>query len=364
MLHGIKFRLYPNKEQAVLLDKHIGACRWVYNWSLATRLKVYAETKKSMSYIGSNKLLTQVKKQPELAWLNELSAHALQNAAIPLDTAFKRFYAGVSAFPKFHKKGRNDAFYTMCACLREGKLKVQKVPGLIKIRGLRKFTGKVSSFAISKTATGKYFCAVRVDTGAELPAKSEVTEQGTIGLDLGLTHFAILSTGEKIENPRKLKWSLKKLAKLQRRHSRKQKGSKNRNKARIKVARCHEKVANQRRDFLHKLSTRLIRENQAVAIEDLAVKNMVRNHCLARSVSDASWSEFVRQLKYKAEWHGKTVLQIGRFEPSSKLCTCGVINRSLKLSDRTWTCSSCGTTHDRDILAANNIKRMGLLQAK
>jgi putative transposase len=365
MLRSYKFRLYPSKDQAILLDKHIGCCRWVYNWALGFRIKAWQAEKKKIGSFELIKMLPALKKQEETAWLKEVSSASLQAVLPDLEKAYANFFAG-AGFPKFKSKHRSKlSFHYPSAIKIDFEARYVVLPKFdkpIKTRGLTKFDGVARSSTISKSASGKYFCAVLVDDQKPLPAKAEVTEQGTLGLDLGLTHFAILSDGTKIENPRKLKWSLKKLAKLQRRHARKQKGSKNRNKARIKVARCHERVRNQRLDFLHKLSTKLIRENQAVAVEDLAVKNMVRNHCLARSISDASWGEFVRQLKYKAEWQGKTVLQIGRFEPSSKLCTCGVINRKLTLADRQWTCSSCGTTHDRDILAANNIKRMGLHQ--
>jgi putative transposase len=359
-----KFRLYPSKEQAILLEKHFGACRWTWNWALELKIKAWQTEKKSLSRYDIQSLLPNLKKAPETAWLTEINAQSLQAILAHLDLAYSRFFKLGAGFPRFKSKHGSRASFSCpqntAVDFYRREIQLRKFEKPIKFRGCRSFVGLVKTATVSKSASGKYFCSILVETGAELPTKVPVTEQGTIGLDLGLTHFAILSTGEKIENPRKLKWAQKRLAHYQRRHARKQKGSKNRNKARIKVARCHERVRNQRLDFLHKLSTKLIRENQAVAVEDLAVKNMVRNHCLARSISDASWGEFVRQLKYKAEWQGKTVLQIGRFEPSSKLCTCGVINRKLKLSDRVWTCSSCGATHDRDILAANNIKRMGL----
>ena len=226
----------------------------------------------------------------------------------------------------------------------------------------RKFDGETKTFTVCKTTTGKYFVSVLVETPEEIPAKPLIIPEGTIGIDVGIKDFCTLSTGEKVENPRYLREELARLKVLQRRASKKQKGSSNRKKAVLKVAKLHERIANQRNDFLHKLTHRLTSENQAtsLAIEDLNVSGMMQNHCLAQAVADVSWSEFFRQLEYKSAWRGINLLRIGRFEPSSRLCSCGVVNSSLTLSDRQWTCDSCGETHDRDILAANNIKRFAL----
>lgn len=220
--------------------------------------------------------------------------------------------------------------------------------------------GKLGTVTISKTPSGKYFISALVHTEELTPTKFTISEDKSIGVDVGIKDFATLSNGEKISNPKYFKNSQKRLAVLQRRLSKKKKGSKRREKAKLSVAKLHYTIANQRKDFLHKLTSKLVRENQTIIIEDLNVAGMVKNHKLAKSISDASWSEFFRQLKYKSEWSGVNVITIGRFEPGSKMCYCGVINKELTLKDRIWTCKSCNTTHDRDILAANNIKKFGL----
>jgi putative transposase len=361
MVRGYKAQLYPNEAQKILLTKHFGSVRWVYNWALEKCIKSYQQTKMKPSRYDLQALLPVLKKQTETAWLTEVDSHCLQDSLVPLDAAFKNFFSGMAGFPKFKSVRQKQKFTSVMAKLIDGGIQLPKFATTIKHRGLQEFIGKICFCTISKSRFGKYFLSVTVDDGQPLPVKQLVTEAGTVGIDLGLTYFATLSTGERIENPRHLKWSSRKLCRLQRQHVRKKKGSNNQNKARLKVARAHERVHSQRLDFLHKLSTRLIRENQAVAVEHLNVTGMVQNHKLAKAISEVGWAEFIRQLKYKADWNGKTLLQIGRFEPSSKLCTCGIINRELRLSDRQWTCAACGTTHDRDILAANNIKWMALV---
>jgi putative transposase len=226
----------------------------------------------------------------------------------------------------------------------------------------REFQGVVKTVTISMTKTGKYFASILVDNGIALPLPKEIIESTAVGIDVGLKDFATLSTGEKIANPRYLKVAIKKLKRSQRQHSKKVKGSKNREKSRVKLAIQHEKVTNKRQDFLHKVSTKIVRENQTdtVCVENLNIQGMVKNHKLARSISDASWGTFLNMLKYKCAWYGKNYVEIGRFDPSSRLCTCGVINRELTLRDRMWTCSTCKVTHDRDVLAAQNIVRFAV----
>ena len=242
------------------------------------------------------------------------------------------------------------------------KLDIPKIKD-IKIIQHRKLEGKIKTATISKTTTGKYYISILIEQSKDLPKKDKIKDKTTIGIDLGIKTFATISDGRKIDNPKYLKKSERKLKRQQRWLSRKIKGSKNRNKQRIKVALIHEKINNQRSDFLHKFSHQLTHENQvsSIAIEDLSVKGMVKNHYLARSISDVAWSEFKRQLEYKCDWYGKNLLVIGRFEASSKTCSCGVVNQDLKLSDREWTCKECKTKHDRDILAANNIKKFALI---
>jgi len=284
-----------------------------------------------------------------------------------LDSAFSHFFrrvktgSGVPGFPRFKSKHARQSFQVpQSGAVGENFVKLPKL-GKIKASISRVIEGRVKTITVSRTTTGKYFASVLVDTGVKVPVKMPVTEVGTVGIDLGLTHFAVLSTGERIENPRLHKLRLKQIARASRIMARRTKGGTNRNKARCKLARVHEQTANARKDFLHKLTTRLVRENQTdtFAIEDLAVSNMVKNRPLSRSIADAGWKTFRTFLQYKAERAGKNVLVIGRFVPSSKTCPCGLVNHALKLSDRVWTCL-CGKTHDRDLLAARNIKSFAL----
>ena len=365
MFRAYKYRLYPTAGQKVLLAKHFGCVRWVYNRGLSMKMEAWNERKENLSRFDITANLPAWKRETETCWLSEVNAQSLQSAVANLDAAYTSFFRRKDkskGFPKFKSKHDRQSFQVpQCGMVECGSVHVPKLKS-IRAEIDRKPVGKVKTVTIAMTRTGKYFASVLCDDGAEAPKKLPITEQGTVGIDLGLKHFATLSTGEKVENPRHLKWSLRKLRRANRQVSRKKKGSNNRNKARLRLARVHEQVANRRNDFLHKLSTRIVNDKQVdtVAIEDLAVQNMTHNRRLARSISDAGWCEFRRQLNYKCEWAGKNLLVIGRFWPSSKLCSCGVINTGLKLSDRTWKCGACGVTHDRDMLAAQNVKRMAL----
>lgn len=361
MHSGFRYRLYPNAEQRTLFAKHFGCARFAYNTALALKIKTWETEQKSLSQFDLCKLFPKLKKEEATAWLSEVCSHSLQCEMANLDAAYTRFFRKKRGFPKFKSKHTDKKSYSTNAniSVSEGAVGLPKI-GKVSAAVSRPIIGRIVKVTVSQTATGKYFASVLCDDGVELPAKIPITEAGIVGIDLGLTHFATLSTGEKVANPRHLKKTLRKLRRAQRKFSRRKKGSKNRDKQKRVVATIHEKVANRRKDFHHKLSTRLIRENQAVALETLNVSRMQKNSRLARSISDAGWANFVGMLEYKAERAGKTTLHIGRFEPSSKLCPCGVINRSLTLSDRKWKCESCGTTHDRDVLAANNIKWMAL----
>jgi putative transposase len=358
-----RYRLYPNADQRTLIAKHFGCARFAYNTALGLKIKAYADGKKNLSQFELCKVFPKLKKEEATAWLSEVCSHSLQCEMANLDVAFTKFFRHKMGFPKFKSKHTDSRSYTtnVNITVGEGFIKIPKL-GEVSATISRPISGRITKATVRQTPTGKYFVSIQVDTGAPAPDKMPVTEAGTLGIDLGLTHFAITSEGEKIENPRHHKKALRALKRAQRKLSRRVKGSSNQAKQRKRVAGIHEKVANRRRDFHHKLSTRLVGEKQtnAIALETLSVSNMVKNSRLARSISDVGWSSFVSMLEYKCERAGKTVLRIGRFEPSSKLCTCGVINRDLKLSNRTWTCGSCGGTHDRDILAANNIKRMAL----
>lgn len=361
---SFKYRLYPNKAQATLLDKHFGCTRLIFNWALAEKIKAYEETGKSLSRYKLQDRLPEMKKVDK-PWLADVNAQSLQASLINLDRAFMNFFKHKTKFPKFKKKNHRQSFQIPqrgWLDFKNNKLIIPKFLEGIRCKISRQFDGETKALTVSKTTTEKYFVSVLVETPDKIPEKLPVTESGTIGIDVGIKDFCTLSTGEKVENPRHLKEELKRLKVLQRRTSKKKKGSNNRKKAALKMARLHEKISNKRNDFLHKLTHRLTNENQvdSIAVENLNIAGMMKNHCLAQAIADVSWSEFFRQLEYKSEWRGKNLLKIGKFAPSSRTCdACGAVNHELKLSDRTWVCP-CGVEHDRDFLAARNIKRFAL----
>jgi putative transposase len=359
-----RYRLFPNKAQATLLNKHFGSARMIYNWALAEKTRSYQETGTSLTRYQLQEQLPEMKRTDK-PWLSEVNAQSLQASLLNLDRAFLNFFKHKMKFPRFKKKDHRQSFQVPQRGqidFENGKLIIPKFLEGIRCKVSRRFEGETKTFTVCKTTTGKYFVSVLVETLDTVPVKRPIALETTIGIDVGIKDFCTLSTGEKVENPRHLRKELARLKVLQRRASKKKRGSAIRKKAVMKVARLHEKIANQRNDFLHKLTHRLTSENQAdsLAVEDLNIAGMLKNHCLAQAISDVSWSEFYRQLEYKSEWNGVNLLKIGRFEPSSKTCSCGVVNVRLKLSDREWTCATCGQTHDRDILAANNIKRFAL----
>jgi len=364
MLKAYKYRLYPNSEQCISLSKNFGCVRWVYNWALSRKIEAYEKEKRSLSFFDLSKELPKLKAAEETKWLAEANAQSLQMALRNLDNAFTRFFREKKGFPKFKSKKSKRQSFQVPQCVKvdfeKRKIILPKI-GAVRAKLHRKFDGKIKTVTISKTSSGKYFASVLVETDEKPLPKPEIKYETAIGVDLGLTHFAILSNGEKIENPKHLQKSLKRLKFLQRRLSRKKAGSKRREKARIRVAKLYERITNQRNDFLHKLSIKLIRENQTIALENLSVAGMMQNHRLAQAIGSASWSRFVEFLRYKAEWYGRNIIFIGRFEPSSKLCSvCGFHNSELTLDDRTWICPSCQTEHDRDVNAATNILKIAL----
>jgi putative transposase len=364
MFKAYKYRLNPNIEQRIALSKNMGCARWVYNWALSRKIEAYQKENRSLSCFDLMKELPKLKAAEETKWLAEANAQSLQNSLRNLDNAFTRFFREKKGFPKFKsKKCRRQSFQIpqrVQIDFETRKIILPKI-GAVRAKLHRKFDGIIKTVTISKTPSGKYFASVLVETDEKPLPKPEIKYETTIGIDLGLTHFAILSNGEKIENPKHLQKSLNRLKFLQRRLSRKKVGSKRRDKARICVAKLYEKITNQRNDFLHKLSIRFIRENQTIALETLNIAGMMQNHRLAQSIASASWYRFVEFLRYKAEWYGRNIVFIGRFEPSSKLCSvCGFHNGELTLADRTWTCPSCQTEHDRDVNAATNIRKFAL----
>ena len=355
MLKAFKYRLIPTKEQSVLLNKHIGACRFVYNLALETKQTAYAGYKVNLNCFDLIKQIPELKKECE--WLKEINSQSLQQPIRNLDNAFTRFFKGQGDFPKFKKKSNGGSFNVpQNVYLENSKLIIPKFKKGIDVVLHRPIKGEIRQATISRTPTGKYFVSILCETGETNKPKAKIEENTSVGIDLGIKTFLVTSDGEYFDNPKFLRNSISKLKYVQRKFS-KNKGK----RTKYKLAKLHEKVANQRKDFLHKTSSELIKNHDSIAIEDLNIKGMLANHKLALSISDCGWSMFVDMLEYKAEWYGKNILKIGRFEPSSKLCSCcGSINKELTLKDREWTCSNCNSLLDRDVNAAINIKNFAL----
>lgn len=354
MFKSYKYRIYPTEAQKVLIEKHIGACRFVYNLALETKNMVYSGNKMVLSEYDLQKQLTGLK--TDLIWLKEVNSQSLSLEITHLKQAFDLYFNNRKSFPKFKKKKFDGRFSArQHVKIIADKLFIPKFNRGIRIRVSQEIVGNIKKCTISKTPTGKYFASLSVETGIDLPNKPTIDVNAALGVDLGLKSFLVTSSGEAIESPQFLRRSLSALKYVSRKYS-KHKGK----RTRKKLAQIHEKVANQRKDFLHKTSTMLIRDNQTICVEDLTVSNMVKNHSLALSITDSGWYEFRRQLEYKADWYGKNVVKIGGFEPSSKTCSaCGAINHDLTLKDREWSCC-CGAVHDRDLNAAINIKNFAL----
>jgi len=358
MNKSYQYRIYPTKEQKVALAKHFGCKRWIYNYGLELTNKHYKETGKHLSWVEVANTIPKLKKNQETSWLSEVNSQSLQSAIKNLDSAFTRFFKKQGKFPKFKSK-RNKQSFQVPQFYKIDKenscIFLPKIKGKIKVVFHREIKGEPGTLSISKNSANNYFVSIQVDDGKEFSKKPKPNKHKAVGIDLGIKDFAILSNGEKIPNPNITKDKEKRLAKLQRDASRKVLGSNNRKKANLRVAKLYQYINNKKQDFLHKLSTRLIRENQTVCLEDLNVDGMLQNRCLSKAIQRCSWSEFVRQIMYKADWYGINVLQINRFAPSSKMCSkCGWIKEDLKLEDREWVCK-CGVKHDRDVNAAKNI---------
>lgn len=358
-----RYRFFPTDAQAAELSRTFGCVRKVYNMALAARTQAWARQER-INYNATSAMLTVWKKTEELAYLNEVSSVPLQQALRHLQTAFANFFGKRAKYPRFksRKKSRKSAEYTTSAFrFRDGRLTLAKMAEPLDIVWSRPLPEGVSpsTVTVSKDAAGRWFVSLLVEDPAVKPLP--VTES-TVGIDAGLDHLVTLSTGEKFANPRHERRDRARLARAQRQLARKAEGEgANRAKARRRVAKVHARITDRRRDHLHKLTTRLVRENQTLVIEDLTVRNMVKNHSLARAVSDAAWRELRTMLEYKAAWYGRNLVVVDRFFPSSRLCSaCGALQHKMPLSVRTWTCDSCGTTHDRDVNAAKNLLAAGL----
>jgi putative transposase len=356
-----KYRFYPSLNQAELLNRTFGSVRYVYNRALAERSRAWTQEQRRVTFADTCRMLTAWKAAPEAAWLYEVSNVALQQGLQHLQQAYASFWAKRARYPKFKSRKHSKASATFTASgfrYRGGRLTLAKMSAPLDIRWSRPLPegAEPSTVTVSRDAAGRWHVSLLCECPVEpLPESGQ-----TVGLDAGITSLLTLSTGEKVTNPRHERRDRQRLAKAQRNLTRKAKGSANRQKIRVKVARVHARIADRRRDHLHKLSTRIIRESQAVIIEDLPVRNMVRNHSLARAISDASWAEFRRMLEYKADWYGRTIIAVDQFYPSSKTCSaCGAITARMPLSVRQWTCG-CGAVHDRDVNAALNIRAAGL----
>lgn len=358
MLKTYKYKIQPNNEQEMLLNKHFGSIRFIYNYFLNERKKEYETNGNTINYYDNASALTQLKRDENYSWLNEINSQSLQDSLKNLETSYKNFFKFKKGFPRFKSKHHKNSFKVpQFVTIKDGKLHIPKFKEGITIILHRPCIGDIKQCTISKTSTNEYFVSILVET-----THSVVPKTGkTIGIDLGLKDFAITSEGYKYKNNRYTKTYAKRLKVAQQHLSRKTKGSNRYNKQKLKVAKIHKKITNSRMDNLHKVSTDLIRKYDTIILEDLNVKGMIKNHKLSKHISDASWGKFLGLLTYKASWNDKQIVKIDRFFPSSKTCNhCGYINQNLILDMRTWTCPSCNTILDRDINASKNILDEGL----
>ena len=359
MLKAYRYRIYPTPVQIAQIEQTFGVCRLVYNLGLAIKKDVYIERKVTVSAYDLINQLPDFK--AGFPWVGEVNSQALTASILNMDKAYQMFLKAGAGYPKF-KSRRGRQSFQFSTNKREvdfenGTITLPKLKGIPTVFD-RSFKGDIKTVTISRVPSGKYYASILVDNHIALPEKAKISRERAIGIDLGLKDFAVTSDGRKFGNPKYLKEALARLTCIQKRASRKKKGSANQKKAYKRLAIQHEKVANKRRDFLQKLTTKIVSESQVttICVEDLAVKNMMANRKLARAIADVGWGEFLRMLRYKCEWAGKNFLVIGRFEPSSKTCSCcEAINENLTLADREWTCEVCKTVHDRDINAAINI---------
>jgi len=368
MITSTKVKLYPNQAQKILLEKHFGSCRFVYNYFLNKRDEYYIthkdSKKSSLNYLDTQNMLTELKEQ--YPWLYEVNAQSLQMSLRSLDNAFKNFFHKNADHPKFRKKGRNDYFAVpQYIKIKGNRIYFPKFKEGIRFRGSEKKLAEikdVNQIIITKDA-GEYFCSIIYEKDEELPQKKELSAENSIGIDLGIEKFATLSNGIVVENPRLVEKVEKRIRKLQKKLSKKQKGSNNRKKEILKLQKKYRKLRNMREDFQDKVSTAIAKQYDTIIIENLNVQGMQQNHHIAKSIGDASFYNFKQKLLWKADKYGKNIVELGRFDPSSKLCSnCGNLKKDLKLSDRIYHCDVCGVTMDRDYNAARNIRKMGLIK--
>ena len=358
---GYKFRIYPTEKQKAFFEKHFGCVRFIYNYLLNLRIEACRKDKKVSGY-EAKRYIARLKKQEKYKWLSEVNSQSLQEAAIDLDKAYIRFFKKLADYPGFKKKTSGQKFKIPqhFYLTEKGYLKVPKLKSRVKVNMHRKIEGAINHITISKTPSGKYFTSFNCTIAKNKVFKKKDGKTDKTGIDLGIKSFIVTDKGEKINSPAFLRLLERRLKTSQRSLSRKEKFSSNFYKQRKKIAITHERIANQRSNFLHQLSFKITDENQIIYLEDLNVKGMIKNRHLSKSISNASWGEFTRQLKYKSKWRDKELIQIGRFEASSKICNvCNWKNRHLKLHQRKWLCPECGTLHDRDINAAKNILKLG-----
>lgn len=367
MKRTYKYKIKPTMKQRHQLLQEFGCARFIYNWGLDKKIKAWTNEHKSISYFELAKEVTTLKKNEEYKWLKDVSSDSLQQVLRNLDNAYTQFFKSKNGFPKFKSKkhSKDTAKYVIGIGFDFNKWKV-KIPkcGWVKLCENKSFdltTSKIGTLTVCRDKCGDYWCSIVVEDNKPQKSKAKISEGTSVGIDLGIKDYAILSDGTKYSNPKYYENDRLKLKVLQQKFARTQKGSNRHQVMRLKVARQYRKITNSRIDFLHKLSTDIIRRYDTICLENLNVEGMMKNHNLAMAIQSASWSEFVRQLKYKAEWEGKNIVFIGRFEPSSKTCSkCGYVKRDLKLSDREWICPVCGEHHDRDVNAAINIKKFAL----
>lgn len=361
MRRGFRFRIYPNKQQEVLLRKSLGCVRFVWNHFLAKRQQLWTEKQESMNFYGMAKELTQMKKQPEFSWMKDVSVIALRYGMYGLEETYKKFFRGKCGFPNFKKKlGHNSMnLDTSAFSFKDGQLFIAKSKSPIKVVWHRQLPKdcEIRNIQISLTPSGKWYVSMNAEDPSIQPLPKS---DNAVGIDLGITTFATTSNGEKITSPN-LRGEYNKLKRLQRRMSKKVKGSNNRYKARLKVAKQYERITNIRKDFHHKLSRQLVNENQVICIEDLNVKGMLKNRKVSRAVSEQGWYQFRSYLQYKCDWYGRELRTINQWYPSSKTCgSCGTHNPKVVMGVEEWTCPHCGVHHDRDLNAANNILAVGM----